>query len=102
MAAIDAAELAKIAHFQAIAAREATRCITAALAEVGGARLRGSLHRKFLLAASGLDDASPVISEHLRELADLVETIGACFGDQIEGPLELGGLAGTPAAAASD
>ena len=41
-----------------------------------------------------------MIGEHLRELADLVETIGACFGDQIDGPLQLATLNGDRAEAA--
>jgi propanediol dehydratase large subunit len=81
MARIELLELTKIVHLQAIAAREATRCITAALAETGSPELRDSLHRKFLLAAGSLDQASPVIGEHLRELADLVECIGTCLDD---------------------
>ncbi|HEX2529598.1 MAG TPA: hypothetical protein VHL31_25300 [Geminicoccus sp.] len=79
MARVELIELTKLAHLQAIAAREATRCITAALAETGSPELRESLHRKFLLAAAGLDQASPLIGEHMRELADLVETVGACL-----------------------
>jgi hypothetical protein len=89
MARIELSELTKIAHLQAIAAREATRCITAALAETGGPELRQSLHRKFLLAASGLDRASPVIGEHLRELADLVETVGNCLDERVDAIVEL-------------
>jgi hypothetical protein len=76
MTTMELAELVKIAHLQAIAAREATVCITAALAETGNHQLRKSLHRHFLRSAAQLDGASPVIGEHLRELADLVEVLG--------------------------
>jgi hypothetical protein len=102
MSSIDVVELAKHAHLQAIAAREATRCITAALAETGGPALRKSLHRKFLLAASGLDGASPVIGEHLRELADLVEVVGACLDDQAEVLVDLSAPDAMEAQAPSD
>jgi hypothetical protein len=97
MTSTDLAELVKLAHLQAIAAREATRCITAALADSGGPALRKSLHRKFLLAASGLDNASPLIGEHLRELADLVEAVDACFDDPSSVLADLSALSAAPA-----
>jgi hypothetical protein len=102
MASTDLGELVKMAHLQAIAAREATRCITAALADTGGPALRQSLHRKFLLAAGGLDQANPVIGEHLRELADLVEAVGACLNDPVNALVELPVSASIEAAAPSD
>ena len=80
MTDMNLAELVKIVHLQAIAAREATVCITAALAETGSPELRMSLHRHFLRSAAVLDQASPVIGEHLRELADLVELVGSLPG----------------------
>ncbi|WP_159718773.1 hypothetical protein [Geminicoccus flavidas] len=82
MTGMNLAELVKIVHLQAIAAREATVCITAALAETGSPELRVSLHRHFLRSAATLDQASPVIGEHLRELADLVEILGSPPGGQ--------------------
>ncbi|HWL68809.1 MAG TPA: hypothetical protein VNS22_10545 [Geminicoccus sp.] len=52
------AELVKIVHLQAIAARAATVCIAAALAETGSPELRTSLHRHCLRSAATLDQAS--------------------------------------------
>jgi hypothetical protein len=102
MAPNDLSELVKIAHFQAIAAREATRCITAALADSGSPALRQSLHRKFLLAAAGLDNASPSIGEHLRELADLVEAMGVRLDDRAGAIVELPGSASVGAGTTPD